>query len=57
MDFSCLFSYFQAAVCSITVRDVIMARGRQRTISTSVEGTAQSVVRDGPEGTVSVSDL
>lgn len=52
-----LFPYSQAAVCLITVRDVIMAHGRQRMISTSVEGTALSAVRDGLEGTVSVSDL
>lgn len=57
MDFYCLSSYSQVATCLIIVRNVIMAHGRQRTISTSVEGTALSVVRDGLEGTVSVSVL
>lgn len=44
-------------MCLITVKDVIMAHGRQKMISTSVDGSAPSVVRDGLEGTVSVSVL
>lgn len=47
----------QAAMCLITVRDVIMAHGRQRMISTSLEDTALSVGRAGLEGIASVSVL
>lgn len=44
-------------MCLITVRDVIMAHGRQRMISTSLEDTALSVGRAGLEGIASVSVL
>ncbi|XP_053085585.1 inactive serine protease PAMR1 isoform X2 [Pangasianodon hypophthalmus] len=49
---SCLFFYSQAAMCLTTVRDVIMAHGRQRMISTSMEECGEVIRR--PQGHVTL---